>query len=259
MVVLPAERHRKILGALANDRIVGTNELVSMLGVSTETIRRDLIDLEDASLVDRVRGGAVLRRVGAAPEPHFATRSEMATEAKAALARCAAELVEPGMTVMIDVGTSCVQLAKALAGRFSGTVVTCSIPAAVELSGNPEVEVVLSGGRLRSGDLSLSNHLTTRFFADIRPDIAFLGSGGVDARAGLTDFHLDEVHTRQLVLDRTSRSYVLADSSKFGAVAPYRVCDLEDFTGLVTECPPGGPLATKLAEVGSEIHAPLAA
>jgi DeoR/GlpR family transcriptional regulator of sugar metabolism len=251
--VLAAERHQRIIDALAGGGIVGTHELATALEVSAETVRRDLVELEQAGLLERVRGGATIRKRLGGQEPPFSARSALAKEAKSAIARSAATLAEPGMTVMIDVGTTCVHVARALATSFQGLVVTCSLPAATALSGVPGIDVIVSGGRVRGGDLALSNHYAVGFFQDLQPDLAFLGSGGVDATIGLTDFHVDEVATRRVVLQRAAQSYVLADSTKFDTTAPHRVCNLGDFTGLITEQAPRGDLAKRLAEAGTEV------
>jgi len=200
----------------------------------------------------RVRGGATTSGVMGS-EPAFVERAGIAVEAKRAIGRLAASLVRPGMTVMIDVGTTALEVARALAPDFHGTVVTPSLLVAMELAGRPGIEVLVSGGRVRGGDLALSNSTTMEFFAGIWPDVAFLGSGGVDAEAGLTDYYLDEVAVRRLVLARAAASYVLADASKLGRVAAHRVCGLTEFTGLITDARPEAALTAALEENGGQL------
>lgn len=117
-----------------------------------------------------------------------------------------------------------------------------------ELVERPGVEVLVSGGRLRSGDLALSSSHTTEFFGDIYADVAFLGSGGIDAGAGLTDFHLEEAAARRVILRNAREAYVLADSSKFGLVARYRVAELDEVTGLITETQPDNAIREALGD-----------
>jgi len=90
-------------------------------------------------------------------------------------------------------------------------------------------------------------------FADVYADIAFLGSGGVDADAGLTDYHLDEIDVRRTIIANSARSYILADSSKLGRVAPYRVCGLDAVTGLITEENSTPAIAAALGQVGGVV------
>ncbi|MEV7421732.1 MULTISPECIES: DeoR/GlpR family DNA-binding transcription regulator [unclassified Streptomyces] len=248
--MLPAERHRRICEALRAQRIVSTEDFSRMLDVSAETVRRDLVTLERRGLLVRVHGGATNNAGGFGEEAPFDERSGMDRGAKVAIGVAAAALVRPGQTVVIDVGTTAVEVARALPPDYRGTVATCSLLVAAELAGRPNVEVLVSGGRLRAGDLVCSNAQTMAFFADLRSDVAFLGSGGVDASAGLTDFHLDEVATRRLILANTVRSYILADASKFGRVAPHRVCGLEEVDGLITDARPSPTLESGVERSG---------
>ncbi|MEV8631932.1 DeoR/GlpR family DNA-binding transcription regulator [Streptosporangium sp. NPDC051023] len=240
--MLPAERHSRIGEALRASRVVSTDELARELGVSAETIRRDLVLLERRGRLARVHGGATIALGQASgEEAPFTERTGTAAEAKRRIGRAAAALAHPGQTIVIDVGTTAVDVARALPLDFSGTVATCSLLVAAELSERPGVEILVCGGRLRGGDLALSNSLAQAFFADLNPDIAFLGSGGVDATAGLTDYYLDEIATRRTILRNAARSYVLADSSKFGRIARHRVAGMDEFAGLITEAePPSG-------------------
>jgi DeoR/GlpR family transcriptional regulator of sugar metabolism len=251
--MLQAERHREIMGMLAHGAMVGTSELSARLGVSNETIRRDLKLLEDENRLVRVRGGASSRAETVAVEPSFHERSGLAVGEKRAIGRLAASFIEPGMTVMIDVGTTALQVARAFPEDFHGVVATCSMLAAAELANRSGIDLLVSGGRLRAGDLALSNGLAAAFFEDLWPDVSFLSSGGVDPRAGLTDFYFDEVATRRKMVEHSAVSYVLADSSKFGKVAPHRVCDLGDFTSLITDRDPSAELQAAIEETGAHL------
>lgn len=238
--MFPAQRQQRILQLLADRGALGSAELAEELDVSYETVRRDLNALELVQKVVRRHGGVQLTNARGL-EPSYRDRAGIAVEAKAAIGRAAARLVEPGMSVMIDVGTTTLEVARALDAGFQGTVITSSILAAVELAERRDVEVIVNAGRVRGGDLSISGGLASDFYRDVFPDIAFVGSGGVDEHAGLTDFHLDEVVARRVVLANAARAYVLADASKLGRVAAHRVCALNDFDGLITnEEPPSG-------------------
>ena len=252
--MLPAERHSRIGEALRVSRVVSTDDLARELGVSAETIRRDFVVLERQGRLARVHGGATIALGQAAgEEAPFAERAGTAADAKKRIGRAAAGLAHPGQTIVIDVGTTAVQVARALPLDFSGTVATCSLLVAAELSERPGVEVLVCGGRLRGGDLALSNSVAQAFFADLNPDIAFLGSGGVDAVAGLTDYYLDEIAVRKIILRNATRSYVLADSSKFGLVARHRVAQVSEFAGLITEAEPPSGIQDAITRKGGVI------
>ncbi|WP_405084650.1 DeoR/GlpR family DNA-binding transcription regulator [Microbispora sp. NBC_01389] len=254
--MLPAQRHQRIIETLGRKGTVRTEDLAALLGVSHETVRRDLAVLERRALLVRVHGGATSAPSGTGEELSYLERSTSQSGAKAVIGGLAAGLLRPRQTVIIDVGTTAVHLARAVPPSFRGVVATCSLLVAAELAGRPGVEVLVAGGRVRQGDLAVSNAWTVEFFEDLRADVAFVGSGGVDAHAGLTDYFLDEVATKRVILARTARTYVLADTEKHGRVAAYRVCGLDGPSGLVTDAEPSPALASALARAGTEVISP---
>src|SRR5579859_6942127 len=133
--------------------------------------------LSDKGLLDRVYGGAT-RPAGRSSEGSFAARSVRRMAAKRAIAQLAASLVEPGETLVIDIGTTALEVARALPASFEGRVLTNSVPVAMELSGRREVEILLCGGQIRHGDGACSGAHAEAFFAEFYADRAFLGSGG---------------------------------------------------------------------------------
>jgi DeoR family transcriptional regulator, fructose operon transcriptional repressor len=253
--MLPVERHDAIVDAVSAGAAVSTDELVRRLGVSAETVRRDLALLEERGALRRVHGGAAPVADRRVVEPSYRERSAIRHGAKAQLARTAAGLLEPGQTVIIDIGTTAIAVAQAIPGDFRGTVVTPSLPVAVELADRPGIDVLVAGGRVRPGDLACSNAHTRMFFADIYADVALLGSGGVDAGAGLTDFHLDEIDVRRTMIANSARKYILADASKLGRVAPYRVCPLRDVDGVITDEPADAAAVAAIEEAGVTVLA----
>jgi DeoR family glycerol-3-phosphate regulon repressor len=155
--------------------------------------------------------------------------------AKRAIAQLGASLVEPGETLVIDIGTTALEVARALPASFEGRVLTNSVPVAMELSGRREVEILLCGGQVRHGDGACSGAHAEAFFAEFYADRAFLGSGGVHHEAGLTDYYPAEVVVRRTIIAHTAACYVLADSSKLGAIAVHRVCPLDRITAVLTD------------------------
>ncbi|KRV50662.1 DeoR family transcriptional regulator [Wenjunlia vitaminophila] len=254
--MLPAERHRRISAAVDQAGTISTEALVEQLNVSAETIRRDLALMERRGLLSRVRGGAaslaVVRGISG-EEASFTERSASQVEAKAAIGRAAAALVRPGMTLVIDVGTTAVQVARALPPDFRGTVATPSLLVAAEASVLPQVEVLVPGGRVRQGDLACHGPATVAFFSGLHADLAFLGSGAIDAESGVTDFHFDEVATKQRILAHSARSYVLADTSKQDRLATHRVCGFHECTGVITDTPPETALASAIERAGCAV------
>jgi DeoR/GlpR family transcriptional regulator of sugar metabolism len=247
--MLPTERRLAIVDEVRKRPMVRADELARRFRVSVETVRRDLRVLQGDGVLDRVYGGATPAR-RRSTEATFDRRRGQHEGRKRAIARLAVELVEPGQTVVLDVGTTALEVARALPQTWRGRVLTCSVPVAVELAGRPRTEVLLSGGRVREGDLALSGSCTAAFFADYYADRAFLGSGGVHPEAGLTDYHPDEVDTRRVMVERAERSYVLADSSKLGVIAVRKVCDLDRVTAVLTDGEDNPDAAEALTRAG---------
>jgi DeoR family transcriptional regulator, fructose operon transcriptional repressor len=232
--MLPTQRRQAILAQVREQAAVSAEDLSQQFTVSVETIRRDLRRLQRAGLLERVYGGAT-RPSGRSSEGSFAARSGRNTERKRAIAALAASLVEPDETIVIDIGTTALEVARALPASFAGRVLTNSVPAAMELSGRADIEVLLSGGQVRPGDGACSGAHAEAFFAEFYADRAFLGSGGLHPEAGLTDYYPAEVVVRRTIVAHTAKNYVLADSSKLGVIAVRRVCELGKLTAVLTD------------------------
>ena len=252
--MLVAERHARIVHSLRGVMVASTEELSQILDVSPETIRRDLVLLEQQGALTRVRGGATIGLpLLTGEEPAFRDRTDLAADAKKRIGQAAAELVHPGQTVVMDVGTTALAAARALPADFFGTVATCSLLVATELASRPNLEILVCGGRLRSGDLALSNSTAQGFFAQFYADIAFLGSGGLHATAGLTDYYLDEAAVRKTIITNSAQSYVLADCTKVGRIARHRVAGFGDVSGLVTDQEPPAVIRSAFEETGGRV------
>jgi DeoR/GlpR family transcriptional regulator of sugar metabolism len=231
--MLPTQRRQAILAELRSAAAVSAEAMAREFGVSIETIRRDLRTLRDRGLLKRVYGGAT--RPSRSSEGSFASRSTHRIEAKQAIARLAASLIGPDDTIIIDIGTTALEVARAIPAAFRGRVLTNSVPAAMELSARDDIELLICGGQVRHGDAACSGAHAEAFFAEFYADKAFLGSGGVHADAGLTDYDPAEVVIRRTVIEHSASSYVLADSTKLGAIAVHRVCPLVHITAVITD------------------------
>jgi len=247
--MLPTQRRQAILAQVREQAAVSAEDLAKQFGVSVETIRRDLRTLGERGLLERVYGGAT-RSAGRSSEGSFATRSVRNIDRKQAIAALAASLVEAGETVVIDVGTTALAVARALPASFRGRVLTNSVPVAMELSARPEIELLLCGGQVRAGDGACAGAHAEAFFDEFYADRAFLGSGGVHPEAGLTDFYPAEVAVRRTIISHTAASYVLADSSKLGEIAVHRVCPLDRLTAVLTDDAQHGGAYAALAATG---------
>jgi DeoR/GlpR family transcriptional regulator of sugar metabolism len=247
--MLPTQRRQAILAETRAQSAVSAEALARRFGVSVETIRRDLRALQGKGLLERVYGGAT-RPPGRSSEGSFAARSVRHIGRKRAIAALAASLVQPGDTIIIDVGTTALEVARALPPGFRGRVLTGSVPAAMELSARDGVELLLAGGQVRPGDGACSGAHAEAFFAEFYADRAFLGSGGVHPGAGLTDYYPSEVVVRRTIIAHTAASYVLADSSKLGVIAVHRVCPLDAVAAVITDGEQGTRARAELSAAG---------
>ncbi len=231
---LPEERRLQIAAQLRRDARVRVEDLASQFTVSGETIRRDLQVLEERGLLRRVYGGAVVQE-GRSWESVLDERAVQRRDPKRAIAALAATLVEPDDTIILDLGTTVAEAARALPATFAGRALCCSLPTAAELTSREGVEVHLSGGQLRRADLACvgasAEHFLDQFFADR----AFIAASGVHPRAGVTTERLDEIPLRQAILRQAAQTYVLADSAKLGQIVVGRVCALTALTAVITD------------------------
>ncbi|HUZ27241.1 MAG TPA: DeoR/GlpR family DNA-binding transcription regulator [Streptosporangiaceae bacterium] len=250
--MLPTQRREAIVTEIRAQSAVSAELLARRFGVSVETIRRDLRGLQDQGLLERVYGGAT-RPAGRSSEGSFAARSVRNIGRKRAIAALAASLVEPEDTIIIDVGTTALEVARALPAAFRGRVLTGSVPVAMELSARDGVELMLAGGQVRPGDGACSGAHAEAFFAEFYADRAFLGSGGVHPAAGLTDYYPAEVVVRRTIIEHTAASYVLADSSKLGVIAVHRVCPLDRIAAVITDDEQNAGAYAELDERGVEL------
>ena len=227
------ERRSQITELINRQKTVTNAELMERFGISIETVRRDLDDLERQGILRKVYGGAVVN-VSLNSEPEYASRLRTNYEEKNAIAREAAKLICPGDTVFLGVGTTVQAMVPYMKSIGQLTVFTNALRTAVELMEIPDCTVILPGGQLRAKELTLSGFPAEDNFLNFNVDKAFIGIGGV-TQEGITDFHTGEARLhRQLVLN-ARQSVALADSTKLGIRAMNNVCTLEQIDLVVTD------------------------
>lgn len=220
---------------LLNERgEVSVADLSRDAGVSEMTIRRDLEALERQGLLRRVHGGAI-SVVSRGYEPPFGMRAGRNAAAKVRIAEKAASLIDDGDALILDVGTTALELARALSDRAGLTILTPSFRAAELLAPNPDLRVIVTGGIVRAGELSLIGDLAERAFADLHCDVVYLGAGGVDPLVGVTEFNLDDARVKRAAVSSARRCVVLADSTKLDRVAVASVCPIDRVDLLITD------------------------
>lgn len=263
---LPEERRLQVAAQLRRDTRVRVEDLAEQFAVSGETIRRDLKTLEDRGLARRVYGGAVAWDAAVDPglpslalplptgQPSSATSA--ATDAEHALgdiAAAAAALVQPDETVILDVGAAAMETARALPLTFTGRVLCASVRTGALLAARPGVEVHLAGGRLRQTDLACVDESAAGFFDRFFAHRAFLCVDGVDPRAGLTCRDLDEIPVRRAMLRQAAQCFVLAESTRLGAIAVGRLAAVAELAGIITDAAADPELVRALENAGTRV------
>lgn len=257
---IAARRHDEILRRLAVDGNVSVEEMAARFDVSRETIRRDLKALAGRGRLAIVHGGATRR----ADEPALADRRSDNPEGKAAIGRRGAALVEDGMVVLLDSGTTTLALAHALAGldpagearpAWTGlTVCTNSLPIGLCLCRVPGIRVHLLGGEIAGRDEATSGQEAIEALGRFRADLAFVGAGGISPAGAVTDFALGPMALRARMLAGAERGYIVADWAKFGRLTPIRLQPIPKGTGLIVDAAPPDSMARALAKRGLAVE-----
>jgi DeoR/GlpR family transcriptional regulator of sugar metabolism len=224
--MLPAERRARIVAVLKDQRAVRVPALSEDLGVSEITIRRDLLLLEQAGVLERTYGGAVLKEQMTA-EPRWERAVGGRAPEKDAIARVAAEMIESGDTVFLGSGTTVINILRHIAPGLEVRVVTHNLAAALEARG-PSLEFVFLGGLYRPQLAAVEGTWPLDMISQFNADKAFLGVDCLDLRAGLTTPSI-AVATIELAMIRRTRGevVVLTDSTKIGLVGPLVICPLD--------------------------------
>jgi len=230
--MLAAQRRELILDAVRSGESAGVVELAQRFDVSEMTVRRDLAQLALEGRLKRVHGGAVSDR----EEPPFEQIAVERLAAKDRIGRAAAALVEDGQTVMIDIGTSTTAISRHLHGKQI-TVVTTNLAVVEELLPDPGIELVLPGGIVRRNYRSLVGVLAEDSLRQLKSDIAFLGTSGVDGELGVWDTTMVEVPIKRLIIAGADQVVLVADVAKFSMTGMVRVCGPESLDHVVTDAP----------------------
>lgn len=247
-----------MLSLIAERGFVRVGELSETFGVSDVTVRGDLSVLEGTQGIRRVHGGAMPRVTGPLHELSFEEALESLAEEKRAIARRASALVEPGMSVIVDVGSTGMAVARELVRRedlYDVTVITNGLTIALELENAvPRMQVIVTGGTLRPLQHSLVAPLATVMFERVHADLAFIGCNGVDAVGGVTNINLPEAELKRDMVRASTRAVVVADGSKAARVHLGRIGALADFeTVFLGASAPKTAVATLRKAGGAEI------
>jgi DeoR/GlpR family transcriptional regulator of sugar metabolism len=249
--MLAAQRRDLLLERLRTDGRVIARTLAAELGISDDSIRRDLRELAAAGLCQRVYGGALPASPATAD---YAARQNVAVAGKQRVAAAAAALVEPGSTAIIDGGTTALAVVRALPADLRATVVTHSPTVASALAGHRDVDVYLIGGRLFKHSMVACGAVAVEAARGLHADLFLLGVTGIHPEAGLTTGDPDEAAMKRALAHQAADTYVLASSEKVGAASRFTVLPLGEVAGVITDTSPDDPTIRALDV--RVIHAP---
>lgn len=226
-------RHQQIIEHVLSKKSVRVDELSDLFNVSLATIRRDLSQIEEKGLIQRVHGGAVL--IEDSEEPPILNRKYKQAEVKRRIGSAAADLVNDHETIIISSGTTTEAMVPFLSGKNGLTVITNAINVAGQLARYPHISVIVLGGWLRHSEFSMHGHITDQALQDFHVDKLFHGTFGLDPEFGLTGMDLQEVQSDRKILSAAQQLIILADHTKFGVIGQIRLSPLEKVDLIITD------------------------
>ncbi|MEU2833459.1 DeoR/GlpR family DNA-binding transcription regulator [Streptomyces lavendulae] len=248
--MLAAERRDHLLGLLAREGKIVAKDVAAALGISEDSVRRDLRDLAAEGLCQRVYGGALPVSPAVVD---YAARQSVASDGKRKVASAAAALVRPGNTLILDGGTTALAVAHALPQALACTVITHSPTIAAALLDHPQAELFLLGGRIFKHSAVACGAAAVEAAQNISADLCLLGVTGVHPEAGLTTADAEEAAMKRALAARAADTYILASSEKIGTASRFRVLPWEKVSGLITDADPHNAVVEQLKALGLEV------
>jgi DeoR family transcriptional regulator, glycerol-3-phosphate regulon repressor len=245
----PNPRQSLLLDEVRSRSSMSVEALAEKLDVTLQTVRRDVKLLSDAGLLARFHGGV---RVPSSTTENieYLQRQLLNEAAKQRIARAVAAQVPAGSSLLINIGTTTEAIARALLRHRGLRVITNNLNVAAILSGNPDCEVIVAGGIVRSRDRGIVGEVTVDFIQQFRVDIGLIGISGIEPDGTLRDFDYREVKVARAILEHSREVWVAADHSKFNRPAMVELARFDQVDMLFTDAPPPAPFPALLVEAG---------
>ena len=245
-------RQAEIIDIARSEGRVVVELLADRFGVTLQTIRRDLTELADSGLLDRVHGGAVPRT--GVSNFGYEDRRGMNDAAKAAIGRACALAIPNNSSIILNLGTTTEAVARELLKHTNITVVTNNINVANILMANASCEIMVAGGALRRSDGGLVGDLTTDFMTQFKVDYAVIGASALDRDGDLLDFDLPEVRVSRAIIRQSRQVYLVTDASKLERSAPVRLASLSEIDVVFTDTAFPDDLAKKCRDWETDVR-----
>lgn len=244
-------RQAEILTLARQSGRVAVEMLAERFAVTPQTIRKDLNDLCDRRILQRVHGGAV---VGSGIENvGYEARRLMAAAEKARIGQRAAAMIPDNCSLFMNIGTTTEQVASALVSHQGLMSITNNINVANILRASPGIEVIVAGGVLRRGDGGIVGEVTVEFIGQFKVDFAIIGTSAIDEDGALLDYDYREVRVSQAIIQNARHVILVADSTKLTRSAPVRIGHLSQIHTLVTDIAPPAALRKICRDTDVEI------
>ncbi|MFC8953865.1 MULTISPECIES: DeoR/GlpR family DNA-binding transcription regulator [unclassified Streptomyces] len=250
--MLAAERREYLLGLLAREGKIVAKDVAAALGISEDSVRRDLRDLAAEGRCQRVYGGALPVSPAVVD---YAARRNVSPHGKQKVAAVAAGLVRPGGTVILDGGTTALAVARTLPRDLACTVITHSPTIAAALLDHPRADLFLLGGRVFKHSAVTCGAAAVEAAQNVSADLCLLGVTGVHPEIGLTTGDAEEAAMKRALSARAAETFVLASSEKIGTASRYRVLPWEKVSGVITDADPHDAVVESVKALGVEILA----
>ncbi|MEM4985844.1 DeoR/GlpR family DNA-binding transcription regulator [Collimonas sp. H4R21] len=248
--MLTLQRKQHLLEILKRDGQIVAKSLSEQLGLSEDTIRRDLRQLAKEGLLQRVHGGALPASSAMAP---FAERQQISSDAKSAIGRAAAAMIQPGQVVFIDGGTTAVQLARQLPPALRATVVTHSPSIALELVEHAHIDVIMIGGRLFKHSIVNVGANAIEAIGQIRADLYFMGVCSLHPEAGISTGDFEEASVKRALCNAADQTIVMASPEKLDTASPFQIAPLTQVSGIVVSAGASESLIAPYRKIGIAI------
>jgi DeoR/GlpR family transcriptional regulator of sugar metabolism len=249
--MLTLQRKKLILTRLAADGQIVAKDLAFELGTSEDTIRRDLRELALAGKLQRVHGGALPASMAVADHR---VREKVSSQDKIALGRFGAAMIRPGQVVILDGGTTALQVARHLSPTLRATIVTHSPTIAVALAAHPFVDIIMLGGRLFRHSMVNVGASVVEAAAKLRADLYFMGVTGAHPRTGLSTGDAEEAAVKRALHERAAETVVLASAEKLMAASPFQITTLNALSRLVVPAATDDKLLRALRAGGVKVQ-----
>ncbi len=238
-------RQLQLLEEVRARKSATVEQLADTLGVTLQTVRRDVQRLAESGLLTRFHGGV---RVPSSTVENLAhtQRETLHADGKARIARAVAEQVPNDCSLILNIGTTTEAIAKALLHHQGLRVITNNLNVAAILCGNPDCEVIVAGGVVRTRDRGIVGEAAVDFIRQFRVDIAIIGISGIEDDGTLRDFDYREVKVAQTIVEHAREVWLAADHSKFNRPAMVRLATLDQIDRLFTDAPPPAPFPALL-------------